>query len=418
MNILKKYFKLSVDYEIALTHISTKKMQTFIAALAVAIGIAAFTFLNSLVLGFNRDSDETLFKSIPHIRLFIDDDVSMPLIKSDSNKYTAVITNPKITNISKKLSNPQYLVNQIKSKDYVENAASWMNINLFYNNGVAQLSGSSSGVNILEANALFDIQTTIVEGDINELLSTSNGIIIGVGIAENLNIRLNDNISVVSSMGVIKVMKVVGLFKTSNSLVDKTKSYMNLSSAQQLMVQGPDYLTDIYIKVKKPYDAPKYTEDLKLLSGCDMESWQIANESALSQSKTRTVMMRSISFIILLVAAFTIYNIINMTVKQKMHDIAILKAQGFGGTSVVKIFLSEALIIGFIGTIAGMILGAILVNILSKVYIGGENEYFPIQFEPTVMIASLIVGITVTAIAGYFPARHAAKVDPITIFRS
>ena len=210
-----------------------------------------------------------------------------------------------------------------------------------------------------------------VEGKINELLSTSNGIIIGVGIAENLNVRLNDNISVVSSMGVIKVMKVVGLFKTSNSLVDKTKSYMNLSSAQQLMAQGPDYLTDIYIKVKNPYDAPKYTEDLKLLSGYDVESWQIANESALSQSKTRSVMMRSISFIILLVAAFTIYNIINMTVKQKMHDIAILKAQGFEGISVVKIFLSEALIIGFLGTIAGMVLGAVLVTILSKVYIGG-----------------------------------------------
>ena len=172
-------------------------------------------------------------------------------------------------------------------------------------------------------------------------------------------------------MGVIKVMKVVGLFKTSNSLVDKTKSYMNLSSAQQLMAQGPDYLTDIYIKVKNPYDAPKYTEDLKLLSGYDVESWQIANESALSQSKTRSVMMRSISFIILLVAAFTIYNIINMTVKQKMHDIAILKAQGFEGISVVKIFLSEALIIGFLGTIAGMVLGAVLVTILSKVYIGG-----------------------------------------------
>lgn len=415
---VKKYFKLSVDYEIAFTHISTKKMQTFIAALAVAIGIAAFTFLNSLVLGFNRDSDESLFKSIPHIRLFVDDDISMPLIKSDSNEYTTVITNPKITNSSKKLSNPQYLVSQIKAKDYVENAASWMNINLFYNNGVAQLNGASSGVHILEANALFDIQSTIVEGNINELLSTPNGILIGVGIAKNLNVRLNDNISVVSSMGVIKVMKVVGLFKTSNSLVDKTKSYMNLSSAQQLMAEGPDYLTDIYIKVKNPYDAPKYTEDLKSLSGYDIESWQIANESALSQSKTRTVMMRSISFIILLVAAFTIYNIINMTVKQKMHDIAILKAQGFDGTSVVKIFLSEALIIGFIGTVLGMILGAILVNILSKVYIGGENEYFPIQFEPVIMVSSLIVGISVTAIAGYFPARHAATVDPITIFRS
>ncbi|MEX2411623.1 MAG: FtsX-like permease family protein [Candidatus Paceibacterota bacterium] len=418
MKPLKKYFELSVDYEIALTHISTQKMQTFIAALAVAIGIAAFTFLNSLVLGFNRDSDETLFKSIPHIRLFIDDEVSMPLIKNDSINQTTVITNPKITNSSKKLLNPEHLVKQIKSKNYVENAASWMNINLFYNNGVAQLNGSSSGVNILEADALFDIQSTVVEGDINELLSTSNGIIIGVGIAENLNIRLNDNISVVSSMGVIKIMKVVGLFKTSNSLIDKTKSYMNLASAQQLMAQGPDYLTDIYIKVKNPNDAPNFTDDLKMLSGYDAESWQEANESAQSQKITRGMMMGSISLIILLVAAFTIYNIINMTVKQKMHDIAILKAQGFGGTSVVKIFLSEALIIGFLGTISGMVLGAILVNFMSKVYIGGENEYFPIQFEPKIMVASLIVGITVTAIAGYFPARQAAKVDPITIFRS
>lgn len=418
MKALKKYFVPSVDFEIALTHISTKKMQTFVASLAVAIGIAAFTFLNSLVLGFNRDSDETLFKSIPHIRLFIDDDVSSPLIKNSNDKYTSVITNPKITNNSKKLINPKYLVKQIKSKSYVENAASWMNINLFYNNGVAQLNGSSSGVNITEANALFDIHSTIVEGNMNDLLSTSNGIIIGVGIAENLNVRLNDNISVVSSVGVIKVMKVVGLFKTSNSLVDKSKSYMNLSSAQQLIAQGPDYLTDIYIKVKNPNDAPKHIEDLKLFSGYDAESWQEANESAQSQKKTRGVMMGSISLIILLVAAFTIYNIINMTVKQKMHDIAILKAQGFEGPSVVKIFLGEALIIGTIGTIAGMMLGALLVNILSKVYIGGENEYFPIQFEPTIMIASFIVGITVTAIAGYIPARNAAKVDPITIFRS
>lgn len=418
MSKIKKFFTLSIDYEIALTHISTKKMQTFVAALAVAIGIAAFTFLNSLVLGFNRDSDETLFKSIPHIRLFIDDELSLPLANNNSSDFTSIITNPKITNESKKLSNPEHLVNKIKSKDYVENAASWMNINLFYNNGIAQLNGSSSGVNILEADALFDIKTTIVEGNMTDLLSTSNGIIIGVGIAENLNVRLNDNISVVSSLGVIKVMKVVGLFKTSNSLVDKTKSYMNLSSAQQLMAQGPDYLTDIYIKINHPNDAPKYTADLKLLSGYDVESWQVANESALSQSKTRSVMMMSISFIILLVAAFTIYNIINMTVKQKMHDIAILKAQGFGSGSVVKIFLSEALIIGFLGTVSGMILGAVLVNFLSKVYIGGENEYFPIQFEPTVMVASFIVGISVTAIAGYFPARHAAKVDPITIFRS
>jgi lipoprotein-releasing system permease protein len=289
---------------------------------------------------------------------------------------------------------------------------------VFYNNGISQLNGSSSGVNIIEANTLFDIKSTMVEGDMNQLLSNPNGIILGVGIAEKLSVRLNDNISIVSPLGIIKVMKVVGFFKTSNSVVDKTKSYINLSIAQQLMAQGPDYLTDIYIKVKNPNDAPKYISDLETLSGYNAESWQTANESAQANKKTRAVMLGSISLIILIVAAFTIYNIINMTVKQKLHDIAILKAQGFAGKSIVKIFISEALIIGLLGTIGGMILGAFLINILSKVYIGGDIGYFPIQFEPKIMVVGFLVGIVVTTIAGYIPARSAAKVDPISIFRN
>ena len=129
-------------------------------------------------------------------------------------------------------------------------------------------------------------------------------------------------------------------------------------------------------------------------------------------------MMGSISLIILIVAAFTIYNIVNMTVKQKLHDIAILKAQGFAGKSVIKIFISEALIIGTLGTIIGLILGAILVNILSKVYIGGDKGYFPIDFEPKVMLMGVIIGLVITFIAGLIPARGAAKVDPVAIFRN
>ena len=418
MKLFRKKINLSVDYEIAFTHISARKMQTFVVSLAVAIGIAAFIFLNSLVVGFNRSSDESFFKAMPHIRIYIDDKISMPLLKSDTVHYTSVIVNPKITNNSKKLINPQKIVEQLKSKEYVLTAAPWLNISVFYNNGISQLNGSSSGVNIIEANTLFDIKSTMVEGDMNQLLSNPNGIILGVGIAEKLSVRLNDNISIVSPLGIIKVMKVVGFFKTSNSVVDKTKSYINLSIAQQLMAQGPDYLTDIYIKVKNPNDAPKYISDLETLSGYNAESWQTANESAQATKKTRAVMMGSISFIILIVAAFTIYNIINMTVKQKLHDIAILKAQGFAGKSVVKIFISEALIIGLLGTIGGMILGAFLINILSKVYIGGDIGYFPIQFEPKIMVVGFLVGIVVTTIAGYIPARSAAKVDPISIFRN
>ncbi len=414
----KNKIKLNVDFEIAFTHVLAKKKQTIIVSFTVAIGIAAFIFLNSLVAGFNRDSDEALFKSTPHIRIYVDDKISQTLISDTSNRNISVITNPKIINENKKLLNPQQILKVVKSVENVTTATIWLNVNVFYNNGSAQVSGNSSGVNINEANEMFDIQSTMVEGDLHNLISTSNGIIVGVGIAENLNVKMDDNISVVSPLGIVKIMKVVGLFKTSNSVVDKSKSYMNLSIAQQLMAQGPDFITDIYVNVKDPNKASDYVPTLKALTNYNAEDWKAANESAEASKKTRGVMMGSISFIILIVAAFTIYNIVNMTVKQKMHDIAILKAQGFAGNSVVKIFISEAMIIGILGTFMGIFLGAVLVKALSKVYIGGDKGYFPIQFEPQIMFMGLVVGLIVTLIAGYIPARGAAKVDPVSIFRN
>jgi len=417
MKIIPK-IKHNVDLEIAFTHILAKKKQTVIVSFAAAIGIAAFIFLNSLVLGFNRDSDEALFKSTPHIRIYVEDKISEPLLNDMANNNIAVISNPKIVNENKKLLNPNKILSEIKQIEDVTTATTWLNINVFYNNGSAQVNGSSSGVNINEANDMFDIQSSMVEGNLQNLISTPNGIILGVGIAENLSIKINDNISVVSPTGIVKVMKVVGLFKTSNSVVDKSKSYMNLSIAQQLMAEGPDYITDIYVNVKDPDKAASYLPMIIERTRYNAEDWKAANKSAEASKKTRGIMMGSISIIILIVAAFTIYNIVNMTVKQKLHDIAILKAQGFAGKSVVKIFISEAMIIGILATIMGLFIGAALVKALSKVYIGGDRGYFPIEFEPKIMIMGILIGLLVTFIAGFIPARSAAKVDPISIFRN
>jgi len=417
MKIIPK-IKLNVDLEIALTHILAKKKQTLIVSFAAAIGIGAFVFLNSLVLGFNRDSDEALFRSTPHIRIYVDDKISEPLLNDTANNSITVISNPKIVNESKKLLNPNRILSEVKQIEDVTTVTAWLSINVFYNNGSAQVNGSSSGVNINEANEMFDIQSSMVEGNLQDLISTPNGIILGVGIADNLSVMLNDNISVVSSIGIVKVMKVVGLFKTSNSVVDKSKSYMNLSLAQQLMAEGPDYITDIYVNVKDPDKAASYLPMITARAGYNAEDWKAANESAEASKKTRGIMMGSISLIVLIVAAFTIYNIVNMTVKQKLHDIAILKAQGFAGKSVVKIFISEALIIGILGTIMGLFIGAALVKALSKVYIGGDRGYFPIEFEPKIMILGILIGLLVSFIAGLIPARGAAKIDPVAIFRN
>ncbi len=409
--------KRDVNSEIAFTHILSRKKQTLVASLGVTVGITAFVFLNSLILGFNRFFDDQIFRSMPHMRIYKDDEISKSLVSKKDSSTLPVVVNPKFLNKTKNLINPQLLVNEMNHQPDVVAAAQWVSVNLFYTSGKTQMNGIASGANIKEADAMFDITSTMVEGKAHNLESVTNGILIGVGIAEKLNLRLNDNLTVISSIGASKVMKVVGIFKTSNSISDKTKSYMNLSAAQQLLREGPSYVTDIYINVKDPDKVAQYKPFFEKLSGYKVEEWKEANETFVAASKTRSVMMRSISGAILLVAAFGIYNILNMTIMQKLNDIAILKATGFSGKDVIKIFVSEALIMGTFGTLIGLTLATLLVNLVSHVYVGGDIGFFPIRFEPSIMGLGAFVGILVTTAAGFIPARNAAKVDPVEIFR-
>jgi lipoprotein-releasing system permease protein len=106
-----------------------------------------------------------------------------------------------------------------------------------------------------------------------------------------------------------------------------------------------------------------------------------------------------------------------MTVSQKINDIAILKAMGFRGKDVIRIFVTQALAIGILGVIGGVLLAALLINILKNVYVGGDIGYFPIEYDSSRFLSGIFFGIVITFLAGYFPARKAARVDPVEIFR-
>src|SRR5512145_198653 len=97
--------KLKVNYDIALTHIKTRKKQTTVAAMGVTVGIALYIFSNSIVVGVNNYTKLSMFKTIPHLRIHKEDQISAPIIKSDTNSLN-IISNPKITTLSKTIINP------------------------------------------------------------------------------------------------------------------------------------------------------------------------------------------------------------------------------------------------------------------------------------------------------------------------
>ena len=257
----------------------------------------------------------------------------------------------------------------------------------------------------------------MVEGKFETLKSDPNGIVIGIGIAEKMNLVLGDNINLTSQKGVTKNLRVTGIFQSFNSTADDTKSYVNLYTAQQLLKENNVYVTDISVNVKDPHQAAAVAEKLSQLTGYKSEDWKESNESLMALSKMRFIMINFVSTAIMLIAGFGIYNILNMTVSQKINDIAILKTIGFKGNDVIRIFVTQALSIGLIGVVGGMLMALLMITLLKKVYIGGDIGYFPVDYELQKFIQGIVMGLVITFFAGYIPARKAAKVDPVSIFR-
>jgi lipoprotein-releasing system permease protein len=125
---------------------------------------------------------------------------------------------------------------------------------------------------------------------------------------------------------------------------------------------------------------------------------------------------------LLTVAGFGIYNIMNMVISSKMKDIAILKAQGFDGKDILTIFLSQSLVIGILGALAGLLLGFLLSYGLSRVPFPQTEftfmKFFPVVFEMKYYFFGAGFGMLTTFVAGVLPARKAARVDPVAILRS
>ena len=406
---------MNINSTIAKTYIFSNKKLTAVAVLGVLLGMSVYIFMNSLLVGFDKSSNTSIFRNTSHIRVYKDDEISKPLINHSESK--SIIVNPKVVPINNTIINPNLVMETILKQKKVTVVTPQVNTSVFYNNGKSQISGISVGIKPDEANLMYDIKSFMVDGNFDLLKSNPNGIIIGSGVAEKMNLAINDNLNLTSSKSINRTFKVVGIFKTNNSITDKTKSYINLSASQQLLKQGNNYITDINVNVIDPEIAEKVAEKLIQITGYKAEGWKQANETLMATNKMRKMIITFVSLTILLVAGFGIYNILNMTVSQKINDIAILKAMGFKGKDVIRIFVTQAISIGIMGVIGGVIMATILITILKRVYLGGDIGYFPIDYEPQKFVQGVLIGLFITFFAGYIPAKKAANVDPIDILR-
>ena len=421
--------KISVNTEIAITYLSSRKKQTLIAALGVMFGVSMFIFMQSLMKGTNDYFEKMSFNSTPHIRLYSENKVADAHMLNNYLKDSSVkiLTNPKQLIQRQGIINPYGIIQQIRHNAQIADITPQVTANVIYTSSSVQLNGTVAGVDINEEDKMFDVQGNMITGDLHDLNRVNNNILIGKGIADKLSLHVGDNITVSSGLGSPMIMKVIGIYASGVKQIDETKSYANIIQAQNLMGKDRSYVTDIKVNLKNYNNAPVVAKDLETLTGYKAEDWVQANSQLKTAFKIRAMILNSVVGVILLVAGFGIYNILNMTIYEKIKEIAILKATGFSGKSVISIFLQQAIYIGMAGAVIGIFLGFGITYGFSKVYIGngsssssspmGSLQYIPMSFYIPHYIEAVVFGILTTIAAGYFPARKASKVDPVTIIR-
>ena len=239
--------------------------------------------------------------------------------------------------------------------------------------------------------------------------------------AAKLLAEIGDVVQVTTSKGDQLSLKVVGFYQSGIAELDKVQSFSSVSTAQKLLGKSSNYITDLQIKLKNLAQAPAVAKEYAQLFQTDAEDIQTANAQFETGSSVRSLISYAVGIVLLIVAGFGIYNILNMMIYEKMDSIAILKATGFSGSDVQKIFIGIALSIGIAGGLLGLLFGFLVSLFIDQIPFNTPSlptiKTYPINYNPMFYVIGIVFSLITTYLAGFFPARKASKVDPVIIIR-
>ncbi len=415
---------LNLIPDIARSLLLARWRQTLVAAIGVTFSITMFIALLGFMNGLNEMLDGLILNRTPHIRLYneIRPNDNQPVnMSAEYSGHYNFISSVKSAGSRQEIYNSAKIISALKSDNRVLGIAPRISTPVFFNDIAIDITGSISGIDIDAENRLFNFNDYIVKGNGRDLDKVPNSIILGKALAEKLLAEIGDVVQVTTARGERFPLKVIAYFQSGIQEYDAIQSYANLSTVQKLLEKPASYITDIQIKLPDLDAAPALAKEFAQLYDIDAEDIQTANAQFETGSFIRSLISYAVGVTLLIVAGFGIYNILNMMIYEKMDSIAIMKATGFSGKDVKRIFLTIALSIGLFGGLAGLLMGFLLSSFIDQIPFNTEAlptiTTYPVNYNPVYYLIGAGFSIITTYFAGWFPARKASKVDPVTIIR-
>jgi lipoprotein-releasing system permease protein len=263
----------------------------------------------------------------------------------------------------------------------------------------------------------------------------SGGVVLGLALADRLGTMVGSELTIVSPVGVdammtqfgeplTRVCTVTGIYDSNNKDYDAHYAYISLESARQLF-QFRDSYSGVEIRLHNLEDADnvKHTLQNRLGKGYTVSTWYDLHRDLYSVMKIERWTAYIILCLIVGVATFNVLGSLTMGIIEKRRDIGILKALGANRRSIIRIFMFEGILVGLIGTVAGVFIGVIvcLLQMHYSLFPLDPTVYIipaiPVEIRWTDFVAVILASMTLSTLASLHPARRAARLLPVESIR-
>ena len=371
---------------------------SFISITGITIGVAALIVVLSVFNGFGSLVTSFLMNFDPHLRVEY---------KIDTKAKNA----EELNSLIKQLPDLKSYAPFVSGKVLVVSNQQTQVINL-------------KGIDTASTEKVYNIKENIIYGN-DDLVGVDGqaGVIIGLRLADELRTLVGDTITVISPVGIERVVSqfgmpnsvkfiVRGIFSSQNNEYDESLMFVPLEDAQYLLgydvdIQGYDIKLN---NSDNSFNAKDFLESKLDANTFEVNTWYDFHKELYSVMQIERWVAYILLSLIIAVATFNILGSLSMSVIEKKRDIGIMRSMGSQEKSILKIFMYEGLMIGVVGTLLGVILGYFIcfLQLQYNIYPLDPTQYkidsLPLEIRISDFFYIAGVSLLLSLIASYIPA--------------
>lgn len=383
---------------LALKHVRRRALQSILTVLGVAVGVMVLVTALSLTNGFIAELVRSTLKATPHITLSALPGTTLPF---DEGVLESLLDQPEVVAAAPYLTDQALIFRRADATQ-----------------GVSATKGYTQ---------LFGIDPALqqaVLADLPELstLNTDEGIVLGQSLAvTQLGVFPGEEVLLLNTESQRVSFNVTDTFRVGNELIDAVVSYTSIPALQAYLRKEGE-ISGFHVRVRDADDADRVARTLGAQTGLLANSWQSLFSTLIEQLRLQKALIGVVVFLIVIVAAMGIANILILTVAEKTEEIAILRAMGASQRQVLNVFMLEGFLLGGVGTLLGAVLGlGISLYFKLKPFPLPGDLYFitqlPVQIQPFDFLWVCALSLVTSIVAGLIPARRASGLNPVDIIR-